>query len=406
MEDVRLKLKDQPELYAKFVKVLMDHKNGCCKNPTDTAGVVNHLTNILRGHDSLILGLNMFLPNEEKVDIKGLSNSSPLNRLDSDTVVHPVEGRPRVVDAIDYMDDVKAKLIDQPEVYAKFVQVLADFGEEATDNNPQLIKQVANILRGHDSLVIGFNKFLPDSEKMEIGKDLDPPHHEQLPAPAASSPLNEKLRAAEVASYMDDVKNKLIDHPELFAKFLLAVNGFREKAIDTSEVIKQMANILRGHDSLILGFNTFLPSTNQIDLEDLKRWETECSEKNQWQGAALSPQYTSLIPAVPNICESSTAVESIHRSSSPPQASPGPIAVSQKPLVTLNPHQSVDFHQPQPEAPEVLLPAEQQKQLIDLSHTSPSSSTRTEPTKRVLRSKRLKKKRDLSIRDEAPRATL
>lgn len=46
----------------------------------------------------------------------------------------------------------------------------------------------------------------------------------------------------------------------VYNKFLDIMKAFKSEAIDTPGVIAAVSSLFRGHNSLILGFNTFLPN--------------------------------------------------------------------------------------------------------------------------------------------------
>ena len=44
------------------------------------------------------------------------------------------------------------------------------------------------------------------------------------------------------------------------------MKNFKAQAIDTPGVIKRVSELFKGHDNLILGFNTFLPPGFKIEI--------------------------------------------------------------------------------------------------------------------------------------------
>ncbi|KAI8997990.1 hypothetical protein BC832DRAFT_566531 [Gaertneriomyces semiglobifer] len=73
-----------------------------------------------------------------------------------------------VKDALSYLDQVKIKFSDQPEVYNRFLDIMKDFKSQALDT-PGVIERVSTLFRGNNSLISGFNTFLPPGYRIEPG---------------------------------------------------------------------------------------------------------------------------------------------------------------------------------------------------------------------------------------------
>ena len=81
--------------------------------------------------------------------------------------------QPILNDALTYLDQVKVRFQDQPEVYNKFLDIMKDFKSQAIDT-PGVIDRVSTLFHGHPQLIQGFNTFLPPGYKIEAGYDNDP----------------------------------------------------------------------------------------------------------------------------------------------------------------------------------------------------------------------------------------
>lgn len=88
-----------------------------------------------------------------------------------------------VKDAVSYLDQVKQKFHDQPEVYNRFLDIMKDFKAQtyviSTNNSsistPGVIDRVSAIFRGHPNLIMGFNTFLPAGYRIEYTDNPDDP---------------------------------------------------------------------------------------------------------------------------------------------------------------------------------------------------------------------------------------
>lgn len=75
--------------------------------------------------------------------------------------------RLKVEDALSYLDQVKFKFNDQPQVYNDFLDIMKEFKSQSIDT-PGVIQRVSNLFKGHPELIVGFNTFLPPGYKIEI----------------------------------------------------------------------------------------------------------------------------------------------------------------------------------------------------------------------------------------------
>ncbi|XP_046593518.1 paired amphipathic helix protein Sin3b isoform X2 [Neodiprion lecontei] len=78
--------------------------------------------------------------------------------------------RLKVEDALHYLDQVKYKFNNQPQVYNDFLDIMKEFKSQSIDT-PGVIKRVSNLFKGHPQLIVGFNTFLPPGYKIEVQAD-------------------------------------------------------------------------------------------------------------------------------------------------------------------------------------------------------------------------------------------
>ena len=73
----------------------------------------------------------------------------------------------KVEDALSYLDQVKYKFGNQPQVYNDFLDIMKEFKSQSIDT-PGVIARVSQLFRGHPELIVGFNTFLPPGYKIEV----------------------------------------------------------------------------------------------------------------------------------------------------------------------------------------------------------------------------------------------
>jgi len=81
--------------------------------------------------------------------------------------------QPILNDALSYLDQVKVRFSDQPDVYNRFLDIMKDFKSQAIDT-PGVINRVSELFNGHPALIQGFNTFLPPGYRIECGTDENP----------------------------------------------------------------------------------------------------------------------------------------------------------------------------------------------------------------------------------------
>lgn len=78
--------------------------------------------------------------------------------------------RLKVEDALSYLDLVKFKFGDRPQVYNDFLDIMKEFKSQSIDT-PGVITRVSNLFKGFPDLIVGFNTFLPPGYKIEVQKN-------------------------------------------------------------------------------------------------------------------------------------------------------------------------------------------------------------------------------------------
>ncbi|KIJ29114.1 hypothetical protein M422DRAFT_54338 [Sphaerobolus stellatus SS14] len=97
-----------------------------------------------------------------------------------------------------------------------------------------------------------------------------PPPNQLQPPPAGSAGAgardsNRHLNVHDALGYLDAVKNKFQNNPDVYNDFLEIMKDFKSQRIDTPGVIQRVSTLFKGHPALIQGFNTFLPPGYRIE---------------------------------------------------------------------------------------------------------------------------------------------
>eukprot|EP00241_Pyramimonas_parkeae_P007923 CAMPEP_0114262526 /NCGR_PEP_ID=MMETSP0058-20121206/21865_1 /TAXON_ID=36894 /ORGANISM="Pyramimonas parkeae, CCMP726" /LENGTH=146 /DNA_ID=CAMNT_0001378429 /DNA_START=232 /DNA_END=669 /DNA_ORIENTATION=+ len=88
--------------------------------------------------------------------------------------------------------------------------------------------------------------------------------------PQASLVGGQPLTTTDALSYLREVKDHFKTNKAVYDVFLDIMKEFKARRIDTADVIRRVKELFKGHDNLILGFNTFVPKGYEIKLEDVR----------------------------------------------------------------------------------------------------------------------------------------
>uniref|UniRef100_A0AAX7T841 Paired amphipathic helix protein Sin3b n=1 Tax=Astatotilapia calliptera TaxID=8154 RepID=A0AAX7T841_ASTCA len=215
----------------------------------------------------------------------------------------------KVEDALSYLDQVKIRFANDPGIYNKFLDIMKEFKSQSIDT-PGVINRVSQLFHGHPDLVLGFNAFLPPGYRIEVPKNgmaflqLSLPltsRESQNPAATSSvSPPASETSPVEfdsAISYVNKIKNRFLDHPEIYRAFLEILHTYQKEQLEVKEsrgsrgssgmtedeVFSKVASLFKGQEDLLAEFGQFLPDAKRSLVsssltggkEQLKRTEEE-----------------------------------------------------------------------------------------------------------------------------------
>ncbi|KAJ1527236.1 hypothetical protein ONE63_008762 [Megalurothrips usitatus] len=104
--------------------------------------------------------------------------------------------------------------------------------------------------------------------KVHTGATTPPTVSVQTQPPSQQSQQQfQKLKVEDALSYLDQVKFKFGNQPQVYNDFLDIMKEFKSQSIDTPGVIARVSDLFKGHPELIVGFNTFLPPGYKIEVQ-------------------------------------------------------------------------------------------------------------------------------------------
>ncbi|GMI99171.1 SIN3-like 2 [Hibiscus trionum] len=174
-------------------------------------------------------------------------------------------------DALMYLNKVRETFQDQKEKYNMFLEVMRDFKAQRTDT-VGVITRVKELFKGHNNLIYGFNPFLPEGYEITIDDDNATPKRAVGGGVGGEGDgmgsTSQRLKTIDALRYLKEVKEVFQDQKEKYDMFLEVMMDFRAQSIDAVDVIARVKELFKGHNNLIYGFNTFLPTGYGITLDD------------------------------------------------------------------------------------------------------------------------------------------
>uniref|UniRef100_A0A8C4HQL6 Paired amphipathic helix protein Sin3b n=1 Tax=Dicentrarchus labrax TaxID=13489 RepID=A0A8C4HQL6_DICLA len=218
-----------------------------------------------------------------------------------------------------------------PGIYNKFLDIMKEFKSQSIDT-PGVINRVSQLFHGHPDLVLGFNAFLPPGYRIEVPKNgvaflqspfstqaasseppssstpagpPEPPSRLSLPltnresqnqatTSSVSPPASETspVEFDSAISYVNKIKNRFLDHPEIYRAFLEILHTYQKEQLEVKEsrgsrgssgmtedeVFSKVASLFKGQEDLLAEFGQFLPDAKRSLVrgkETLKRPEDE-----------------------------------------------------------------------------------------------------------------------------------
>ncbi|KAL1960976.1 hypothetical protein VTO42DRAFT_4864 [Malbranchea cinnamomea] len=141
----------------------------------------------------------------------GLSGSAP-SQVPNSVATLSQGQQPILNDALTYLDQVKVRFVDQPDVYNRFLDIMKDFKSQAIDT-PGVIQRVSALFNGHPALIQGFNTFLPAGYRIECGTE-ENPDAIRVTTPSGTNTIS--MQNAGRPSYEPGQSGGMLHRPEYY----------------------------------------------------------------------------------------------------------------------------------------------------------------------------------------------
>uniref|UniRef100_A0A2K6TDA5 Paired amphipathic helix protein Sin3b n=1 Tax=Saimiri boliviensis boliviensis TaxID=39432 RepID=A0A2K6TDA5_SAIBB len=319
LDQVKIRFGSDPATYNGFLEIMKEFKS----QSIDTPGVIRRVSQLFHEHPDLIVGFNAFLPLGYRIDIPKngkLNIQSPLTcqenshnhgdcAEDFKQQVPYKEDKPQVPlesdsvefnNAISYVNKIKTRFLDHPEIYRSFLEILHTYQKEQLNtrgrpfrgmSEEEVFTEVANLFRGQEDLLSEFGQFLPEAkrslftgngpcemhtvQKSEHDKTLE--HSRKRSRPSllrpVSAPAKKKMKlrgtkdlsiaavgkygTLQEFSFFDKVR-RVLKSQEVYENFLRCIALFNQELVSGSELLQLVSPFLGKFPELFAQFKSFL----------------------------------------------------------------------------------------------------------------------------------------------------
>ncbi|KAF8102259.1 hypothetical protein N665_0199s0034 [Sinapis alba] len=160
-----------------------------------------------------------------------------------------VTKKPSRSDAFEYIYTVRDHFQDNRETYITFLKVLNDYHSDRI--GPRDVRsKVIELLKGHQDLLLGFNRFLPECYKITLEND---------------QTLPKKPEVSDALDFVRKIKARLQDDGA-YMSFIIILKMHMDGKKSVSEVYHEVSEVLlRDHPDLREEFACFLPNYFTIE---------------------------------------------------------------------------------------------------------------------------------------------
>uniref|UniRef100_A0A8C5QFE1 Paired amphipathic helix protein Sin3b n=1 Tax=Leptobrachium leishanense TaxID=445787 RepID=A0A8C5QFE1_9ANUR len=357
LDQVKIRFGSDPATYNGFLEIMKEFKS----QSIDTPGVIRRVSQLFHEHPDLMLGFNAFLPLGYKIELPKngkvvvqTSLSSPVpsdvatSSLSSSRTAFPappenshseVTDEPRQQEkekappapesdslefhnAISYVNKIKTRFLDRPEIYRSFLEILHTYQKDQLNpkgrpfrgmSEEEVFTEVASLFRGQEDLLSEFGQFLPEAKrslftgngacdlsstrKLDYQRNLDQsrkrPRSLLLRPMSCSSKKKMKIRKSKDQSVANVGKygtlhefsffnkvRRVLKSQEVYENFLRCIALFNQELVSGSELLQLITPFLGKFPELFAQFKSFLgvkelsfasPVTNDRSNEGIGR---------------------------------------------------------------------------------------------------------------------------------------
>nr|XP_061791090.1 paired amphipathic helix protein Sin3b-like isoform X2 [Nerophis lumbriciformis] len=253
LDQVKIRFANDPGIYNKFLDIMKEFKS----QSIDTPGVINRVSQLFHGHPDLVLGFNAFLPPGYRIEVP--KNGIAFLQSPFSAQVSPGQ---------------QGKIVTASPVTSTSGAASAATSEagpgHAVDVKPASAESLSSSTSSAGPLENPSRLSLPlasrESQNQAATSSVSPPASETSPVEFDSA-----------ISYVNKIKNRFLDHPEIYRAFLEILHTYQKEQLEVKEsrgsrgtsgmtedeVFSKVASLFKGQEDLLAEFGQFLPDAKR-----------------------------------------------------------------------------------------------------------------------------------------------
>ncbi|XP_054646122.1 paired amphipathic helix protein Sin3b isoform X1 [Dunckerocampus dactyliophorus] len=254
LDQVKIRFANDPGIYNKFLDIMKEFKS----QSIDTPGVINRVSQLFHGHPDLVLGFNAFLPPGYRIEVP--KNGIAFLQSPFSTQVSPGQ---------------QGKSVTPSAVTSTSSSVSAANSEVGPAQTSDVKAASAESLSSSTSSSVG-----PPENPSRLSLPLASRESQSQAATSSVSPPASETSPVEfdsAISYVNKIKNRFLDHPEIYRAFLEILHTYQKEQLEVKEsrgsrgtsgmtedeVFSKVASLFKGQEDLLAEFGQFLPDAKR-----------------------------------------------------------------------------------------------------------------------------------------------
>ncbi|XP_034035567.1 LOW QUALITY PROTEIN: paired amphipathic helix protein Sin3b [Thalassophryne amazonica] len=251
LDQVKIRFANDPGIYNKFLDIMKEFKS----QSIDTPGVINRVSQLFHGHPDLVLGFNAFLPPGYRIEVP--KNGIAFLQSPFSAQVSPGhQGKGVVTAAVTSTSSTSSVAhIDTGSSQTSEVKASSEpLSSSTTAGPPEPPNRLSLPLTSRES------------QNQATTSSISPPTSETSPVEFDSA-----------ISYVNKIKNRFLDHPEIYRAFLEILHTYQKEQLEVKEsrgnrggggmtedeVFSKVASLFKGQEDLLAEFGQFLPDAKR-----------------------------------------------------------------------------------------------------------------------------------------------
>ncbi|KAM9797698.1 paired amphipathic helix protein Sin3b [Syngnathus typhle] len=253
LDQVKIRFANDPGIYNKFLDIMKEFKS----QSIDTPGVINRVSQLFHGHPDLVLGFNAFLPPGYRIEVP--KNGVAFLQSPFSTQVSPGQ---------------QGKIVTASTITSTSGAASATTSEAGPahpgDSKPS----------SAESLSSSTSSAGPSENPSRLSLPLASRESQNQAATSSGSPPASETSPVEfdsAISYVNKIKNRFLDHPEIYRAFLEILHTYQKEQLEVKEsrgsrgtsgmtedeVFSKVASLFKGQEDLLAEFGQFLPDAKR-----------------------------------------------------------------------------------------------------------------------------------------------